>query len=450
MTYIIYIYILMIDFFDRIYEEYFDFFPIVKENFSRILSRISTILSEKYKSLKSNHLFNNFLELNKEIFKITKETILYYMKDYNLRRLFEFSLARMNVYLSTAIRLFDFWYHSSQIFTYSFSFLPESGSLAYSQTLPIYWTKFKEFPSFMNLFTSLEEPSTFDITLFYIQAHNFFREFFKAIKTRTLLPPFAATAIVIGNNQVKTFDDKYYSFSANCDYILTQDFNHDRFSVVANYENQKRKSIQIKFEDNLITMYSDGKVERNNSLQDLPVIFQETYIHREGNKISYINSKGLIIICNLVHEICIVKISGWSFGKVGGLLGVYDNEPSNEFMTLNRTIALNLRDFISSWKSPVDCPDTNNEILYDEPSEWDRKKCSELFQNDSSHLFPCFELVDPEPYREMCLNQLDLMKHSPTSTRGFCQVTSSYIESCKVGHQLGNFQRSLDIFISAE
>ena len=239
----------MIDFFDRIYEEYFDFFPIVKENFSRILSRISTILSEKYKSLKSNHLFNNFLELNKEIFKITKETILYYMKDYNLRRLFEFSLARMNVYLSTAIRLFDFWYHSSQIFTYSFSFLPESGSLAYSQTLPIYWTKFKEFPSFMNLFTSLEEPSTFDITLFYIQAHNFFREFFKAIKTRTLLPPFAATAIVIGNNQVKTFDDKYYSFSANCDYILTQDFNHDRFSVVANYENQKRKSIQIKKRD---------------------------------------------------------------------------------------------------------------------------------------------------------------------------------------------------------
>ena len=105
------------------------------------------------------------------------------MKDYNLRRLFEFTLARMNVYLSTAIRLFDFWYHSSQIFTYSFSFLPESGSLAYSQTLPIYWAKFKEFPSILNPFSSLEEPATFDMTLFYIQAHNFFREFFKAIKT---------------------------------------------------------------------------------------------------------------------------------------------------------------------------------------------------------------------------------------------------------------------------
>ena len=88
---------------------------------------------------------------------------------------------------------------------------------------------------------------------------------------------------------------------------------------------------------------------------------------------------------------------------------------------------------MSSWKSPSDCHDTKNEILYDEPSEWDRKKCAELFENDTSHLFPCFEVVDPKPYREMCLKQMDLMKHNPTSTRGFCQVASSYIESCKVG-----------------
>jgi len=28
-----------------------------------------------------------------------------------------------------------------------------------------------------------------------------------------------------------------------------------------------------------------------------------------------------------------VKLSGWYFGKVGGLLGLYDNEPSNDLMT---------------------------------------------------------------------------------------------------------------------
>ena len=354
--------------------------------------------------------------------------MIFYMKDYNLRRLFELSLARMNVYLSTGIRLLDLWYHSGNLLTYSFSFSPESGQLSYSQTLPIYWTKFREAPTVINLFSSLEEPTSFDITLFYIQAHNFFREFFKALSTRTLFPPFSATAIVIGDNQVKTFDDNFYSFTGSCSYLLTRDFNHGRFSVVVNHENQRRKSITIEFQDKVISIYSDGKVQSNNSLLELPVMFEETFIHREGNKITYLNKRGLIITCNLVHHICSVKISGWSFGKVGGLLGVYDNEPSNEMMTPDRTIASSMGSFISSWKSQSDCPDIDNEVIDGTPSEWDRRKCGELFDNDTSHLFPCFEIVDPKPYRDLCLKQMVIMKQK----QSFCQIVSAYIESCKV------------------
>lgn len=393
---------------------------------------MKTFLLEKYSDLTSDPFFIHCLALNNEILEMTKETAIFYLKDYNLRRLFELSLARMNVYLSTAIRLFDFWYQSSHLLTYTFSFVPESGSLIYVQTLPIYWTSLRQLPSFMNLFSTLEEPTTFDITVFYIQAHNFFREFFKALTSRTLLPPFAATAFIIGDNQVKTFDGKYYSFSGNCNYLLTKDFNHGRFSVVANYENGRRKSITIKFEEDEINIHRDGKVHRNNRLLELPVSFQDTYIHREGNRVSYSNKRGLILICNLVHQVCSLKISGWSFGKVAGLLGLYDNELSTEFMRPNRTRAFNVEDFISSWKSPTDCVDTDNEILYDEPSEWDLKKCGELFGNVTSHLFPCFEIVDPNPYKELCLRQMDLMKHSQESSRGFCQIASSYIESCKV------------------
>ena len=414
------------------YEKYFYFVPKVKEKCSVFLRRAKIFLLEKYSHLTSDPFFLHFLSLYKEVFEMTKETISFYLQDYNLRRLFELSLARMNVYLSTAIRLFDFWYHSNQLLTYSFSFSPESGSLLYSQTLPIYWTKFREFPSFMNLFSTFEEQTTFDITFFYIQAHNFFREFFKAITTRTLFPPFAATAFIIGDNQVKTFDDKYYSFSGNCDYILTKDFNHGRFSVVANYENQVRKSITIQFEDNLIKIYRSGKVQRNNKLLELPVSFQDTYMHREGNKITYTNQRGLIIISNLVHHVSTIKISGWYFGRVGGLLGVYDNELSNEFMTPNRTIVKNVEEFIGSWKSPDDCVDSKLEILHDEPSEWDRKKCGELFENNTSHIFPCFEIVDPKPFKEICLQQSKLKGNNPKAERGFCQIVSSYIESCKV------------------
>ena len=40
---------------------------------------------------------------------------------------------------------------------------------------------------------------------------------------------------------------------------------------------------------------------------------------------------------------------GWYFGKSGGLLGVYDNEPSNDWMTPDRNISDDLQEFADSW-----------------------------------------------------------------------------------------------------
>ena len=83
---------------------------------------------------------------------------------------------------------------------------------------------------------------------------------------------------------------------------------------------------------------------------DLPVVLEDTYIKREGYKITLLNKKGLKVICNLVYNICTFKVSGWYFGKTGGLLGVYDNEPSNDRMTSNRVIVDDLKTFTDSWQ----------------------------------------------------------------------------------------------------
>ena len=69
-----------------------------------------------------------------------------------------------------------------------------------------------------------------------------------AVKTKHLLPPFSATATLMGDHVIKTFDGAFIEFpgATGCSYLLTSDFLHNRFSVMANYGvDKKRSSLSI-------------------------------------------------------------------------------------------------------------------------------------------------------------------------------------------------------------
>lgn len=73
------------------------------------------------------------------------------------------------------------------------------------------------------------------------------------------------------------------------------------------------------------------------------------------------DNNGVITISNdnhftIVYDTSIdhitVKINGWYYGKTGGLLGVYDNEQSNDLMTpFGKTLEKNDVDrFAKTWE----------------------------------------------------------------------------------------------------
>ena len=51
-------------------------------------------------------------------------------------------------------------------------------------------------------------------------------------------------------------------------------------------------------------------------------------------------SSGVRVQCNRVHGVCSITLSGWHFGRTGGLLGVYDNEPFNDWMKPDRLLLI--------------------------------------------------------------------------------------------------------------
>jgi hypothetical protein len=275
--------------------------------------------------------------------------------------------------------------------------------------------------------------------------HDLVRSLMALLATKTLLPPFAATAMLIGDRQIMTFDGRFYDFVGSCSsFLLTGDFGHHRFAVVATYRRERRESLRILIHGgNTIDLQRDGRVFLNNNRLELPVILGDTYIHREGGgRIQLHSRQGLLVDCNTVHNICTIKLSGWYFGRTGGLLGVYDNEPSNDWMSADRLLVEDLDSFVQSWRvGAASCGDmsavTAAAVYTPMPLElnlttWDREKCADLFLSpESSLLLPCFATVDPRPYHSLCLQQLAGGQASGGGPASFCQVAAAYAEDCR-------------------
>merc|ERR1719334_213776 len=133
----------------------------------------------------------------------------------------------------------------------------------------------------------------------------------------TSLPPFTATGVFAGNQHFFTFDGSFIEFAGDCSYVLARDFDNGEFTVMAG--------------DKTIEVFNSGKTVINKEVSELPVDLPEAMVKRSSiDHITIMSKKGMTVSCSLKTEICTVAISGWYFGKTGGLLGTYDYEPSDD------------------------------------------------------------------------------------------------------------------------
>lgn len=71
---------------------------------------------------------------------------------------------------------------------------------------------------------------------------------------------FAASALLIGGTEFFTFDKKHYSFKGSCSYILSKDVIDSNFTLVANMEGGKLKSIAAFDHVNGLELLHDNSV----------------------------------------------------------------------------------------------------------------------------------------------------------------------------------------------
>lgn len=211
-----------------------------------------------------------------------------------------------------------------------------------------------------------------------------------------------------------------------------------------------KKSITVVIEGRHIEIGSNKHITVDGQRVELPVaVDRQTWIKHTGERIVVHSEHGIEVECILHYDICTIELSGWYFGKTGGMLGTFDYEPSNDFSFPNGTVAHTIEAFANSWHvGSAQCHSVNHatDATYssareEESQASDNNQCAAYFEDQLSPLRRCFSRVEPDPFYQMCLME-------PANNTGVCLSVAAYVSQCRIAgvdiwipHKCGEIQK---------
>lgn len=241
----------------------------------------------------------------------------------------------------------------------------------------------------------------------------------------SIIPPFTMHGQIADGQHIFTFDGRHLTFPGTCNYILAQDFINNNFSIIANLNNGKMKSITLVDKSNSIEITENGIASLNGKPADLPIHKNDIHSWREYYTISIFTSFGASVECSTDLRICHFTVSGFYLGKTRGLLGNGNSEPFDDYQLPNGKIADNSADFANAYKSTKTC----KPVAFDDHAKHAHSNdlCTKFFSSDSSLRYG-FYFVDQTNYREACEHAVDTATDKLDAA---CNIAEMYTSSCR-------------------
>ncbi|XP_068203508.1 vitellogenin-like [Palaemon carinicauda] len=233
---------------------------------------------------------------------------------------------------------------------------------------------------------------------------------------RYLLPPFNRTAMVVDGTEILTFDGAVLRVPHSpCKVLLAQYKTHSL--MMENQKSAPSPHFIMKAAGATIEVKPDLTVTVNGSPVRGPREVQsEVEIVKDQEKIKVKTPFITLRVYRMSHAAS-VEVSGWTFGKVAGLLGTYDGEMGNDWMTPQGTRAPNMQELVKSWQENQQCQ--TPQVAPVSPMQVPvvhALHCQALFGVRSR----CNPIVRPEPFRKMCF-----------ASRNACHVAKAYRAICE-------------------
>lgn len=247
-----------------------------------------------------------------------------------------------------------------------------------------------------------------------------------AFNPAELIPPFTLHGEVSDGSHFFTFDGRHLTFPGKCGYILARDFVGGNFSIVANLDDGKLKSIALTDKSGYLEISSGGALQVGGSHSEYPYHQDTLHAWRTYHTVSLLTTYGAEVVCSVDLTTCHVSVSGFYSGKIRGLLGNGNSEQYDDYLLPNGKITESTSELGNAYRTRQDCPAVT-------ASGDDYKKavsnefCSQYFGRDSP-LRLCFLFVSPSNYREACEHAV---QGSSDAQKAACSIATTYASRCR-------------------
>nr|WEU75127.1 vitellogenin 1a [Macrobrachium rosenbergii] len=233
---------------------------------------------------------------------------------------------------------------------------------------------------------------------------------------RYLLPPYNHTAMVVDGSEILTFDGVVLRVPHSpCKVLLAQYKTHSL--VMQNQQPGHLPHFILKAAGATVEVKPEFVVTVNGNPVSGPREVQgEVVIVKENEKIK-VRTPFITLRVYKDSRTASVEVSGWTFGRIAGLLGTYDGEKATDRMTPQGTRASNLQELVKSWQENPQCE--TPPIAPANPMQVPvvhMLHCQTLFGVRSS----CNPIIRTEPFKKMCF-----------ASRNACHVAKAYRAMCE-------------------